>query len=77
MTPKETLMAIEAATWRMEQAQKGRAWLAWHTAALSRSRRMPALVRLLGVPDAKPLEGEELERRRREFEEMKAAWECN
>jgi len=68
-------MAIEAAAWRMEQAQRGRAWLAWHIAALTRAKRLPRFQQLVGVHDAKPLEGDELAERRREFEEMTQAWE--
>ena len=75
MTPRETVMAIEAAAWRAEQAQRGRAWLAWHVAALSRAKRMPPLARLFRLPGAKRLEGEELARRRREFEGMKQKFE--
>jgi hypothetical protein len=71
LTPRETYAVIRAAEWRMEQAQRGRAWLAWHTAALSRARRLPSLRRLLGGGEAKELQGDELERRRQEHEELK------
>ena len=71
MTPRETLAAMEAAAWRLEQAQRGRAWLAWHVAALSRARQMPSLGRLLQAPEAQSLEGEELDKRRAEFAELK------
>jgi hypothetical protein len=70
MTPRETAAALEAAAWRTDQAQRARAWLAWHVAALSRAKRMPPLSRLLPLPAARPLRGKELEKRRREFREM-------
>lgn len=75
LTPRETFQAIEAAAWRMEQAQRGRAWLAWHVAALVRSKKLPPLARLFGLPEAKPLSGDELENRRREFAQMKASYD--
>jgi hypothetical protein len=75
MTPRETVLVIEAAAWRAEQAQRGRAWLAWHVAALSRATRLPPLSRLFRLPGAKRLEGEDLEKRRREFEGMKQKFE--
>lgn len=71
LTPRETYAVIRAAEWRMEQEQRGRAWLAWHTAALSRAKRLPALGRLLGGGEAKELQGDELERRRQEHEDLK------
>jgi hypothetical protein len=45
--------------------------LAWHTAALTHARRMPPLARLLNQLK-KPTTPEPLEKRREEFEEMKA-----
>ena len=70
MTPRETSAAIEAFTWRMEREHRRDAWLAWHTAALSRAKRLPPLRRLLGGGETRELGGEELERRRRERDEM-------
>jgi len=64
-------MAIDAARWRLEQRQRMDLSLAWHIAALSRSRTLPDLSTLLRPPEARKLEGAELERRRQEFEEMK------
>jgi len=43
---------------------------AWHAAALSRTKRMPKLHRLLNPPESRVLTGEELEQRRRERDEM-------
>jgi hypothetical protein len=70
MTPRETYATIEAAAWRAEQEQKARAWLAWHTAALSRAKRMPPLARLLPLPAARPLSKEDAAKKRSEFEAM-------
>lgn len=74
MTPCETTQEIKAANWRLEQGQRARAWLAWHTAALSRAKKMPPLARLVNPPEAKALRPEEAEARRREFAEMRARW---
>jgi hypothetical protein len=46
-------------------------WLAWHIAALMRSRKLPALGTLLRPPKPKPMR-EELAERKQEFEELKA-----
>lgn len=74
MTPCETTQEIKAANWRLEQGQRARAWLAWHTAALSRAKKMPPLARLVNPPEAKTLRPDELEARRREFAEMRSKW---
>ena len=70
LTPRETYAAIEAVSWRLEREHRRDAWLAWHIAALSRAKRLPALKKLLGSDKAKPLEGEELKRRRAEHQEI-------
>lgn len=69
-TPSETNAAIDAWLWNRDREHRRDGWLAWHVAALSRAKRMPALPRFLGSADAKPLEGEELEARRRERDEL-------
>lgn len=69
MTPRETDMAIEAALWRMEQQQDYGLQMAWLTAALQRTKRMPSLRTLMTKP-AKRLQGAELKRRRTEFRRM-------
>lgn len=66
LTPHETLLAVSAARWRNEQVLS----VAWYTAALMRTKRMPKLKRFLGHDGARVLRGKELERRKREFEEM-------
>jgi len=74
MTPVETYMAIEAAIWRDERRQKQDTALAWRMAALMRSKHLPSLKNLLSTASAaRPLSGDELERRRGEFREMSAA----
>jgi hypothetical protein len=70
MTPVETLMALEAAAKRAEMEQQRLAWLAWHIAALQRTKRIPDLNRLLGGHRTVQLKGAELERRRREHAEL-------
>ncbi len=73
LTPAETLAAIDAAVWRAEQAQQRDVTLAWYVAGLQRAKRLPKLKSLLvGLTRAKPLTGEELARRRQEFDELKA-----
>lgn len=71
MTPRETAAVIRAGAWQMEQEQRGRAWLAWHVAVLSRAKKVPPLQALISAPGSKRLEGAELEKRRNEFAEMK------
>lgn len=73
MTPRETLMAMEAAAWRADVQHRQDAWLAWHVAMLQRAKRMPPLARLVAPPKARKLEGAELELRRAEYAEMVGA----
>jgi hypothetical protein len=70
LTPRETFLAIDAAGWRTEQAARRDVALAWHVAALSRTKTLPSLARLLKPPKARVLEGEELEKRRTEHAAM-------
>ena len=70
MTPRETVLVVEAAIWRYDREHQQRAWLAWHIAALGRAKRLPSLRKLLGMPAAKKLVGDEAERRAREHAEM-------
>lgn len=72
LTPRETHAALRAAAWQMEQRQRQDAWLAWHIVALSRRRRLPRLSQMMTQPEARALEGEELELRREERDEMLA-----
>lgn len=57
---------MRAGRWRDEQAIS----IAWYTAALMRTKRLPKLKRFLGHDGARVLRGKELERRRDEFEEL-------
>ena len=70
LTPRETYMMIDASIWREEVQQKRDLVLAWQTAALTRAKRMPSLKQLLNTKPARPLVGEELEKRREEFRQM-------
>jgi hypothetical protein len=70
MTPREALMAIEAAIWRDERRQELDIIQAWSMATLMRAKRIPSLKQLLDTKPAKPLHGKELEKRRQEFANM-------
>jgi hypothetical protein len=84
LTPRETWMTLEARAWRMEHesertgelirlAQKMLGWLAWHVAALQRSKRLPALQRLIGGGQTKEMTPDEAAVRKAEFEELRKA----
>lgn len=77
LTPRETVLAIEAALWRDEHAQRQQVAASWRTAALMRAKKLPSLRKLLADRPAKPLSGRELERRRREFEQAGAGVDVN
>lgn len=66
-------MSIEAAIWRDERAQKQALSMAWHTAALSRQKRIPGLKQLMVKAFPPKITRRENEKRRRDFEEMTAA----
>lgn len=70
LTPRETVAAIEAGMERNQAERELTMSLAWHTAALTRTKRMPALAQLLAR--MKPRKAVPIEERREEFEEMKA-----
>jgi len=70
LTPRETLLSIEAAIWRDDQRQKRDISQAWLVAALSRRKRLPPLSVLFTSKAAKKLGGAELQQRRQEFSEM-------
>lgn len=69
LTPLETFQSIEAYLWRAKNRQKEEIRMAWLGAALVRAKKLPKLAQLL-TEKAKPLHGEELAKRRREFAEM-------
>lgn len=71
LTPRETVMACQAAMWRMEQAQEQALSLAWHMAALTRAKRIPPLARLLARLRRASEPEPPIEDRRAEFEELK------
>lgn len=65
MTIRELILKIEGEQERKEAEFERQKWLIWHQAALSKGKRMPSLKRFLrGVPNARELEGEELQERR-------------
>lgn len=55
---------------RMEMENKQLISNAWHTAVFQRQKKLKPLKMLLANRETKVLEGEELERRRAEFEEL-------
>ena len=74
MTPAETYLAIDAGIWRAEHDQRLAAWTVWHCAALMRAKRLPAMQALMKQPDAKPLDENEAQQRRDEFDSMRQKW---
>jgi len=70
MTPRETALAFEAAAWRYERERQRAAWLAWHIAALGRAKRLPSLRRLMRMPAAKKLSGDEAARHAHDHAEI-------
>jgi hypothetical protein len=71
LTPRETFMVLAAAGRRFEREHRRDAWIAWHTAALGRVKKLPSLQRLMPVKPARTLHGAELAKRRAEFDELK------
>ena len=71
MTPRETLAEMDAALWRSERVQEQSLSQAWHTAALQRVGRMPALKNLLARLKPSAAAAAPIEDRRREFEEQR------
>ena len=77
MTPCETLMAMEAAVWRAEQAQAGELAQAWHVAAFSRQKRLPGLATLLARLKPSKAKKTPIDERREEFESFKRSFEAS
>lgn len=46
-TPRIVKICLDGAADRLRAEQNGRAWLAWHVEALSRSKKLPELDRLM------------------------------
>lgn len=53
-TPRVVGLAIQGRVRAFEREQQGRAWLAWHTAALPNMKRFPRLTDLLGPAKPSP-----------------------
>jgi len=49
VTPRVMQLVFEGASQRIEREHQGRAWLAWHTAALPRLKTFPKLESLTGT----------------------------
>jgi hypothetical protein len=71
MTPKEVIAAIDAENWRLKIRHEELAWVAWHTAALSRAKTMPRLKDLTDPPRTKALTPDEAKKHAEDFEQMK------
>ena len=71
LTPKELASVFAAHAWRQEEEQKRDLALAWYTAALSRTKKLPNLDRLLNPPKTRKLSAKEQRERAAEFAELK------
>jgi hypothetical protein len=49
VTPRVMALVFAGAGERLKQEQQGRAWQAWHTAALPRLKTFPTLESLMGI----------------------------
>lgn len=52
MTPWQLVIVMGAEAERLISEHEGRAWAAWHTAALGRCKKMPSLKELSGKKEA-------------------------
>ena len=48
-TPRVISVVLSGVAERLARQQHGRAWLAWHTAALPRLKQFPTLESLMGI----------------------------
>lgn len=49
VTPRVMQLVFQGASERFEREQQGRAWMAWHVAALPRVKKFPTLESLMGI----------------------------
>lgn len=49
VTPRVMHLVFQGASERFEREQQGRAWMAWHVAALPRVEKFPTLESLMGI----------------------------
>ena len=78
LPPRETFAALDAAAWRIKREDKQMASLAWHTATLTRARRLPTLAQMLARVESawrRTREDVPIEERQAEFEELRAKME--
>lgn len=54
LTPRLYLVQMRGAGERLKREHEGRAWLAWHSAALDRAKKLPALRRFVTGRAARP-----------------------
>ena len=75
LTPREMFAALDAAAWRIKREDKQMASLAWHTATLTRARRLPTLAQILARVESawqRTRKDVPIEERREEFAELSA-----
>ena len=70
MTPREVNATIEAYVWRAQQEYKSQTAQAWHTAMMTRAKRIPPLNQILSERKTKPMTEAEIAKRHNEFESM-------
>jgi hypothetical protein len=51
LTPRELYWYCDGHKKRQEHEAQGRAWLAWHIAALGRAKHLPSLAKIMPKPD--------------------------
>ena len=54
LTPRLYLAQMKGASARLEREQKDRAWLAWHTALLTRAETLPEFSKFVGEGPVEP-----------------------
>jgi hypothetical protein len=74
LTPRELQVWFEGAAWRQEQDWRRASWIAWNTAALIRSKKMPSWAQFGGA-EHREVSRDELARRKAEHAEMVKKYE--
>lgn len=68
MTPREVWRDLEARRYRAREEREQLVWMAWHTAAWMRSKKLPSLNEALGQNKTRILTAEEAAERKGEHE---------
>ncbi len=72
ITPREMVARLEGARRRLSAEQDGRAWHAWHVAALSRATKLPDLGSMFA--QEKPQEPQTVEQQEISIDQLFLAW---